>query len=90
MKPDQCVGAGAAKSMADDIETYGERADAWHAVFEAMLRHNPRFAESYEGGLKGVLGELRRLYAIEARAALLLIRGGELPELTGHPERSDG
>lgn len=45
---------------------HDQRAQAWMAVTEEMLRHKPRLMNHASTGQECVLQEIRRLYALEA------------------------
>lgn len=50
-----------------ETKEWQDRAEAWHAVFERMLEHNPAFVRGDLNGRECALRELDRLYKIEMR-----------------------
>ncbi len=44
------------------------QAEAWRAVFDQLLKHNPKFCVSNDSGKNDALAEIRRLQALDRPA----------------------
>jgi hypothetical protein len=82
MRPSNCKGTnerGASEKAWADKPSTDERAAAWHAVFDELTRQNPSCHRFGTSGVSVAINEIRRLYRVEAKAALLMLRNGDSP-----------